>query len=273
MRRGIAAFPTTAGLPIHEIAARAEAWGYDSLFVPEHSHIPEVESTFPNGSRVSWAHGACLDPFVALAAAAMVTSVLRLGTGIALLAQRDVFVTAKQVASLDVVSGGRAELGIGPGWNRQEMSDHGVEPRERVPLMLDKLAAIRALWTSERAEHHGPYVDFDACRQEPHPVQRPHPPVLIGGGAEPVLDRVLEHADGWCPVLDDGYEVLGRVPVLKARAAERGRAVTVNVFIHPSQRNLDACEAAGVDRVLLWLPAESTAEQVETLRKWAPQRP
>lgn len=271
MRRGIAAFPTTAGLPIHDIATRAEALGYDSLFVPEHSHIPEAESAFPNGAPVTWAHGAGLDPFIALTAASMATSVLRLGTGVALLAQRDVFTTAKQVASLDVISGGRVEFGIGPGWNRQEMRDHGVDPRDRVPLMLDKLAAIRALWAGGRPEYHGAFVDFDACRQEPGPLQSPHPPVLIGGGAEAVLDRVLDHADGWCPVLDDGYDVLRRVPVLRARAAARGRAVTVSVFIQPSEQNLAACQAAGVDRVLLWFPADAPSEQVETLRKWAPR--
>jgi probable F420-dependent oxidoreductase len=273
MRRGIAAFPTTAGLPIHDIAARAEALGYDSLFVPEHSHIPAAEATFPNGAPVTWAHGACLDPFVALTAAAMVTSVLRLGTGVALLAQRDVFATAKQVASLDVISGGRAELGIAAGWNRQELRDHGVDPRNRVPLMLDKLAAIRALWAGGRAGYHGEFVDFDACRQEPGPLQSPHPPVLIGGGSDAVVDRVLDHADGWCPVLDDGYDVLRRVPVLRARAAARGRPVTVSVFIHPSAQNLAACQAAGVDRALLWFPADGSSEQVETLQKWAPSAP
>ncbi|NSC20674.1 LLM class F420-dependent oxidoreductase [Streptomyces albus subsp. chlorinus] len=216
MRIGIATFPTDYGIRPDTLARAVEERGFDSLFLAEHSHIP-VGSALPDGSGLDRRYYRTLDPFVALTAAAATTRTLRLGTGVALLAQRDVIHTAKQVASLDLLSGGRVVLAVGTGWNRQEMRHHGTDPRTRGRVLDERIAALKEIWTHEVAEYHGEYVDFGPIQQWPKPVQRPHPPVYIGGHSPAALRRVFAHGDGWFP-LDTSPEEFRRVRVELAAA-------------------------------------------------------
>jgi len=182
MRFGISTFITDEGIRPDVLGRALEERGFSSLFLAEHSHIPvRRESPYPGGGELPRKYYRTLDPFVALTAAAVVTSRLVLGTGIALLPQRDVIHTAKQVASLDLVSGGRVVFGVGVGWNREEMRNHGTDPATRGALMDEQLAALTRIWTADRAEFHGEHVDFDPIHSWPKPVQRPRPPIYIGG--------------------------------------------------------------------------------------------
>jgi probable F420-dependent oxidoreductase len=166
------------------------------------------------------------DPFVALAAVAAVTSTIKLGTGVCLVTQRDPITTAKQVASLDRLSDGRLLFGVGAGWNRPEMANHGTDPRTRMALLAERVRAMREIWTAEEAEHHGEFVDFDPIWSWPKPAQRPHPPVLVGGNGPGTEDRVLAFGDGWLPQCGPlaSVEELGqRAASLRRRGADAGR--------------------------------------------------
>ena len=194
---GITMFPTDYSIRIDELAREAEARGFESLFVPEHTHIPASRrSPWPGGPELPREYWHTLDPFVGLAAAAAVTSRLRLGTGIALLTERDPILTAKESATVDLLSDGRFELGIGAGWNAEEMEHHGTAFKDRFKVMMDRALAIKTIWTQEEPEYHGDFVDFDPIWSWPKPVQRPHPPILLGGESRhsPAAHR---SAPGW----------------------------------------------------------------------------
>src|SRR3954454_10027000 len=163
-----------------------------------------------------------LDPFVACSAAAVVTERLKIGIGVCLVTERDPIVTAKQVASVDQLSGGRLDFGVGAGWNREEMANHGTDPRRRFSVMRERIEAMKEIWTADEATYHGEHVSFDRIWSWPKPVQRPYPPVLVGGDGPKVLERVLAYGDAWFP--DYAPEgILDRIPELRARAAEAGR--------------------------------------------------
>jgi probable F420-dependent oxidoreductase len=202
-----------------------------------------------------------LDPFVTLAAAAAVTERLELGTGIALVPQRDPIILAKEVASLDLVSGGRAVLGIGAGWNREEMRNHGTDPKTRMALMREYVLAMNEIWTKEQAEFHGEFVDFDPIYSWPKPVRRP--PVLIGGWGPKTFDRVLEYGDGWLPIAERGDALASAVTELRERA---GRRVPVTVYAAPRRPEVvERLIHADVDEILLYLPTAPAAETLDRL--------
>nr|WP_211177776.1 LLM class F420-dependent oxidoreductase [Pseudonocardia acidicola] len=249
---------TDYGIEPLVLARAVEERGFGSLFLTEHTHIPTSrESPWPGGSELPRQYAHTFDPFVALGAMAAVTERISLGTAVSLVNQHDPIVLAKQVASVDQISGGRFEFGIGPGWNREEMANHGVDPTTRTARMLEQVAAMKTIWTEPEPEFHGRFVDFDPIWSWPKPVQVP--PVLIGGGGPTVLDRVLSHGDGWIPLrvpMSALDEFTKRVAELQQRAADAGRGhIPVTLYGAASKPEALASYAeAGVDRVLFELP-------------------
>src|SRR5262245_11563650 len=198
MKIGISTFVNDDGIDTVSLARAIEERGFDSLVIAEHTCIPASrESPYPQGGELPSIYYRTLDPFVTLAAAAAVTSRIELFTGITLLIQRDPIVTAKEAASIDLISGGRFVFGVGAGWNIEELRHHGTDPRTRGALLDERIEAIKALWTEEPAEYHGKYVDFDASYLRPKPVQKPHPPIYIGGNSDATVKRVVRHGAGW----------------------------------------------------------------------------
>ena len=257
MELGLAHFSTDYGMQPVELARRAEERGFESLFLPEHTHIPVSRRTpYPGGGELPPEYSHTLDPFPALAAAAAATERLKLGTGVCLVIQRDPIVTAKEVATVDHISGGRFLFGVGAGWNREEMENHGTDPGTRFRRMRESIEAMKAIWTQDEAEYHGRIVDFDPIWCWPKPVQKPHPPVLVGGLGEKVLDRVVAYGDEWIPNRVKSPEELGeRIAELQRRAEAAGRAhIPVTVFgAKPEARLLERLKSAGVTRSLFYV--------------------
>jgi probable F420-dependent oxidoreductase len=268
MKFGVATFITDEGIRPDVLGRALEERGFSSLFIAEHSHIPVLrESPYPGGGELPRKYYRTLDPFVALTAAAVVTSQLVLGTGIALLPQRDVIHTAKQVASLDVVSDGRAAFGVGVGWNREEMRNHGTDPATRGALMDEQLAALIQIWTTEQAEYHGEHVDFDPIHLWPKPVQQPHPPIYVGGESPAALRRLASCGDGWLP---RGRTPPSEMTRVREWLAGRGRDnVRFTVFgADTDDRGLDGFAEAGVEEITLsldTLPEGDTLRSLDTL--------
>lgn len=223
MRFGVTLFPTDLSIGPVELGRAVEERGLDSVWFPEHTHIPVSRLTpAPAGEPLAEEYKRSLDPFVTMAAIVGATERIRVGTGIALVAQRDPIVMAKEVASLDLISGGRVDLGIGFGWNREEMADHGVDFSTRRELVREKVLAMKALWTEDEAGFQGQHVSFEPSWSWPKPVQEPHPPILIGGGAGPKLfGAIAEYADGWIPI--GGAGMREALPKLHQAAEEAGR--------------------------------------------------
>lgn len=267
MKIGVSTFLTDEGIGPAALARALEERGFESLFTAEHTHIPTSrESPYPGGGDLPRVYYRSIDPFVGLGAAAGVTQHLLVGTGICLVAQRDPIVLAKEVATLDHISGGRFMFGIGAGWNREEMRDHGTDPTTRMALLRERVLAMKELWTGDEAEFHGRFVDFDPVFSWPKPVQRPHPPILVGGGGPTTFDRVLEYGDAWMPIAaQDPDELAGPIARLRQQANDRGRAVSVSVFSAPTNReHLERYAELGVERVNLHL---ATRSEEETLRR------
>jgi probable F420-dependent oxidoreductase len=257
VEHGIAAFVTDYGIAPVELARAVEERGFESLFVTEHTHIPTSRATpRPGGGELPPRYSHTYDPFAALAAMAAVTERVTLGTAVCLVNQHHPLNLAKQVASVDRIACGRFEFGVGPGWNVEEMAHHGVNPRRRTAEMLERLDALRVLWTADEPEFHGEVVSFDPVWSYPKPSRVP--PVLIAGGGPTVLDRVLSHGDGWIPlrVPVDGLEDFGRrVGELQARAADAGRG-RIPVTVYGGAKKAAALQSyrdAGVDRLLFEL--------------------
>src|SRR3712207_6266391 len=264
---GVAYFPTHDGIGPGDLARMVEERGHESLFFAEHTHIPASrESSWPGGEELPPKYWHCYDLFVALTAAAAATTRLRVGSGICLVIQRDPIVTAKEVASVDQLSGGRLEFGIGAGWNREEMRNHGTDPRRRMAVMRERLEAMKAIWTQEEASYQGAHVAFDRIWSYPKPAQRPHPPVLIGGHGPTVLDRVLAFGDGWLPNYGRTGRMLERVHELHARAE---RSVEVHVMgLPPDPSHLERVRDAGVRRAVHWLPTGGRSTVERALERW-----
>jgi probable F420-dependent oxidoreductase len=268
MRFGVATFITDEGIRPDVLGRALEERAFSSLFIAEHSHIPvSRESPYPSGGELPRRYYRTLDPFVALTAAAVVTSRLLLGTGIALLPQRDVIHTAKQVASLDVVSDGRAVFGVGVGWNREEMRNHGTDPATRGVLMDEQLAALKQIWTAEQAEYHGEHVDFDPIYLWPKPVQKPHPPIYVGGESSAALRRLVAYGDGWLP---RGRTPPAEIKRVRDRLAEQGRdEVGFTVFsADTDEERLAGFAEAGVEEITLTLdtlPEDDTLRSLDAL--------
>jgi len=237
-----------------DLARLVEERGHRYLFFSEHTHIPASRITpFPGGEPLERKYWNTYDVFVALAAAAQATTSLRVGSGICLIAQRDPIVTAKEVATVDQISGGRFLFGVGAGWNREEMENHGTDYRTRFTRMRESVEAMKAIWSDDEAEYHGKIVDFDPIWCWPKPAKRQHPPVLVGGLGEKVLDRVVRYGDGWIPNRVPSPEELGeRIAELQRRAEAAGRdPIPVSVFgAKPEARLLKRLKVAGVTRAL-----------------------
>ncbi|HVC13409.1 MAG TPA: LLM class F420-dependent oxidoreductase [Acidimicrobiales bacterium] len=269
MEFGVTMFPTDRAISPADLGREAEARGFESLFLPEHSHIPvSRRSPWPGGPELPEEYKRTHDPFVALAMVAAVTERLRVGTGICLVVQRDPITTAKEVASLDALSGGRFLFGIGAGWNREEMADHGTDARTRMTLLDERVAAMKAIWTQDEASYHGRFVDFDPMWSWPKPAQRPHPPVLVGGSGPTVLDRVLAVGDEWMPIrIADPEELARRIAELQRRAHDIGRArVPVTLFGAPRDpAALERLAEIGVTRAVLPLRPVGRDDLLPTL--------
>jgi probable F420-dependent oxidoreductase len=255
MDTGIAYFPTHDAVGPAEIARMVEERGHTALYFPEHTHIPASRETpWPRGEELPRKYAHTYDLFVALTAAAVATTRLRIGSAICLVIERDPIVTAKEVASVDHLSGGRLEFGVGAGWNREEMRNHGTDPRRRMAVLAERVAAMQAIWTQDEASYHGDYVDFERIWSWPKPVQRPHPPILVGGNGPTVLDRVLAFGDVWIPNVTD--DLPARIAELRRRAADLGRTIPVYAMAALSDpAELQRWRDAGVDRAIYWVPS------------------
>jgi probable F420-dependent oxidoreductase len=275
MQVGVYHFPTDYGLDVAELARGLEDRGFESLFVCEHTHIPVSRRTpFPSGGELPKRYSHTHDPFVALSFAAAATRTLKLGTGIALVPQRDPIVTAKSAASLDHFSNGRFIFAMGGGWNVEEMENHGARYETRFKLLRERALAIKALWTQEEAEFHGELVNFDKVWQYPKPTQKPHPPMLLGGETDHTIARVVEFCDGWFPRARGGWEPKSAVERLRKAAEAAGRdpaTLSITVFAAPADpAALATYRDAGIQRVLLEAPDKARDEVLRVLDKLAP---
>jgi probable F420-dependent oxidoreductase len=275
---GLAFFPTDYAISPGELAAAGEERGFESLWFAEHSHIPVSDATpgppRPGEPGLPREYYAVADPFVALAMAAAATETLKIGTGICLVPQRDVFQMAKEVASLDVFSGGRFQFGVGGGWNRPEIADHGTDPAARFAVMRERIEAMKRLWTEEKAQYHGKYVDFGPCYAWPKPVQRPHPPIHVGGAGPRAIRRAVRYGDGWIPLMGGGDDdPIALLPSLRDALAEAGRSdgdFEVSIYFCPPDAGVVArSRDAGITRVLFPVPSLPDAEVLATLDTYA----
>ncbi len=275
MHYGITMFATDYAMPIDELARACEQRGYESLFVPEHTHIPASRRTpFPAGGELPREYSHTYDPFVALAFAAAATKTLKVGTGICLLIERDTIITAKDVASLDALSGGRFLFGLGGGWNVEEMENHGTQHKTRFRKLREQVLAMKQIWTKDAAEFHGEFVNFDPIWSWPKPVTKPHPPVLLGGESGYTLQRVVDWCDGWFPRGRAGAApILAGLADLRSRAEKAGRdmkTISINVFaVKPDVATIATLAEAGVTRVLFRLPSEGRDRVLPLLDQYA----
>jgi probable F420-dependent oxidoreductase len=266
MEFGIGYFPTHDAVGPGEFARLVEERGHESLFFAEHTHSPASrESPYPGGGELPRKYIHTYDLFVGLTAAAQATSHLRIGSGICLVIQRDPIVTAKEVASIDHLSGGRFEFGVGGGWNREEMSNHGTDPRKRMRVMAERIEAMKQIWTHNEASYSGEFVNFERIWSWPKPAQRPHPPVLVGGLGPTVLDRVLAFGDAWFPNYGP-EDLLDRVGELRSRADRHIDVMAMGV--PPSASALEPLVQAGFQRVVHWIPSGNRAVVEAALERW-----
>jgi probable F420-dependent oxidoreductase len=276
MQVGAAMFFTDYSMAPAELGRALEQRGFESLWAPEHSHIPlSRKSPFPSGGELPKQYHDVMDPFVTLTAVAAVTRSLKLGTGVCLVIQRDTIQTAKLVASLDQVSGGRFQFGIGGGWNQDEMEDHGTVYATRFKRMREQIEAMKAIWTETKPEYHGEIVDFPPMMTWPEPVQKPHPPIIVGGMYPHAARRALRYGDGWIPhSRRPQYEdVTDFLPHFRQMAAEVGRdpdEVPITVWgIGEDPGRMQRYRDQGVARVVVSLPSEPAAKILPTLDRWA----
>ena len=257
-----------------ELASALEARGFESVWAPEHSHIPLARKTpFPGGGDLPKQYYDAMDPFVVLAAASQLTKTIKFGTGVLLVQQRDAIQTAKLVASIDQVSNGRFLFGVGGGWNLEEMANHGTDPATRWKLMRERVLAMKQIWTHDEAEFHGDFVQFDRVWQWPKPVQQPHPPIVVGGNGPHTLRRVMEYGDEWMPIARgvDTTSIDERIPELARLAEEAGRApIPISIFgLRADPRSIDHWAGLGVSRCIFGLPAAGPAEVMPRLKQCA----
>jgi probable F420-dependent oxidoreductase len=268
---GVQIFPTDQTIQPTDLARAVEERGLDSLFFPEHTHIPVARTTpFPGGIPLPEWYWRTHDPFTALAAAAAVTTRIKLGTGICLVIERDPIILAKECASLDMISGGRFVLGIGAGWNVEEMANHGANYQHRWKIVREKILAMKAIWTQDEAEFHGEFVDFDPIWSWPKPVQAGGPPVWMGANSKWVFDRVAEYCEGWMPIGGAGH---GGMENLQAACEKRGRdvdSVTLALFGAPTDpEQLAGRIEQGFTELIFGLPQGTPAEVLTRLDELA----
>lgn len=257
---GVVIFATDYSIRVDDLARAAEERGFESLWLPEHTHIPACRrSPWPGGPELPREYWHSHDPFVALAMAAAVTTKLKVGTGICLLVERDPITTAKEVASLDVLSRGRVLFGIGGGWNAEEMGHHGTNFRQRWKVLRERVSAMKTIWTEDEPSFAGEFVRFEPLWSWPKPVQKPHPPIVLGGHGPRALDRVVDYCDGWLPIAARGGDLVAGVRDLRSRARARGRspdAISVSVYGAPPDADaLRRYRDGGVNRAIFALPS------------------
>jgi probable F420-dependent oxidoreductase len=268
MQFGVHFAPTDRTMDVRDLGRMVEAAGFESLFFPEHTHLPAYgASVHPSGPQMHDRLRRFLDPFIALTAVAGVTERLRLGTGVCLLPEHDPITLAKEIATLDLLSGGRVLFGIGAGWNREELRHHGTDPAARWAVMRERALAMKRIWTEEVAEFHGRYVDFGPIWQWPKPVQHPHPPILVGGEGPRVLERVLEYGDEWAPNAEPG--IAERMPELQRLAEARARGPIPVTVMHVAAdlAEVEAYAAAGMTRCVFSLPSGDRAAVEDALAR------
>lgn len=274
MEYGVVMFPADHAIPPDEFAKAAEERGFDAIAFPEHTHIPASRMTpFPGGIPLPDYYARTHDPFIALTAAAMVTERVKLWTGISLIAQRDPIVTAKVIASLDVLSAGRVVLGIGYGWNREELEDHGVAFGDRREVVRERVLAMKALWTEDEASFKGEHVNFEPTWSWPKPVQAGGPKIVLGASPGPkAFAAVAEYCDGWMPIVGTG-SLTKSLPELSKALEERGRSLDdldLTVFGGvPDGERISKIEAQGVNRVFFSVPCENPKAGMEVLDSYA----
>jgi probable F420-dependent oxidoreductase len=269
---GVAIFPTEDAQDPAEIARMAEQRGFNSLLFPEHTHIPASrDSPYPGGGELPPEYSRTYDPFVAATAAAAATERLLVGTGICLVIERDPIVTAKEVASVDVLSGGRFLFGVGAGWNVEEMRNHGTDAARRFGIMRERIEAMKVIWSEEEASYSGRYVNFERLWSWPKPQQEPHPPILVGGNGDRVLDRVLAYGDEWLPNRIEDDRLIARSAELNARAAQAGRSAIPVTVVGPTgdPARIERLEKGGIHRIVSWLPPRGPDDVEQAFDRFA----
>jgi probable F420-dependent oxidoreductase len=275
MHLGVTMFVTDYSIRVDDLAREAEARGFESLFVTEHTHIPLSRKTpFPSGGEIPQHYKHTLDPLVALTAAATATTRLKVGTGVLLVPQHDPIVCAKAIASLDLLSNGRFQFGIGAGWNADEMENHGTAHPTRFKVMRERVLAMREIWTKDEASYHGEFVRFDRIWSWPKPVQKPHPPILLGGESEHSFRRIVEFCDGWLPRGRVGVEAIVKGRADLDRMAEKARRDphTISASVYAAEADAAALaryRAARIDRALFLLPSKGRDETLALLDRLA----
>jgi len=274
MEIGLSIFATADSIHPVRLGKEAEARGFESLFFIEHTHIPASRKTpYPLGGDLPSIYWQAYDPFVGLAQVAAVTTQLRIGTGICLVPEHHPLALAKRIASLDALSNGRFIFGIGAGWNAEELENHGVKFKNRWAVTRESILAMKEVWTKKDAAFHGEHVDFEAVWSEPKPVQKPHPPILIGASSRQAIERVAEYADGWMPIMGS-CDMPERLAQLEQACAKRGRdfrKLDVSVFAAPTAPGeLDKLAKLGVRRVILPLPTQEESKILGILDRYAP---
>ncbi len=266
---GVMMFPTDYAVAPDELATMVEERGFESLFFPEHTHIPASRETpYPAGDPLPQEYWHTHDPFVALTAAAGATERLKLATGICLIVERDPITTAKAVASLDVLCGGRFLFGVGAGWNVEEMANHGTDAHRRFSLMRERVEAMKAIWTQDEASYHGDRVNFERIWSWPKPAQKPHPPVIVGGNGARVLSRVVAYGDEWMPnAIEQPQDLRKRIDSLGELAEQAGRTrPPVSLYAAPAKPELvEGYREAGVSRYIFFLPSAGRQETEQRL--------
>jgi probable F420-dependent oxidoreductase len=273
---GALMFFTDYAIPATELAQALEMRGFESIWAPEHSHIPTSrKSPWPGGGELPKVYYEAMDPFVSLTAAAVATTTLRVATGVCLVQQRDPIQTAKLVASIDRISGGRFLFGVGGGWNAEEMADHGTEFRTRFKLVRERIEAMKEIWTKTKAEYRGDMVDFPEMMAWPKPVQKPHPPILVGGAFPHAARRAVRYGDGWAPITGRGPdgEIEQILPRFRQMLSEAGRdlqSVPVTLFGAPEDADrLARYRDLGIARLVLMLPSGKSDRILPILDRWA----
>jgi probable F420-dependent oxidoreductase len=275
MQIGAVMFFTTDSMQPAPLARAMEERGFESLWVPEHTHIPSsLRSAYPASGGLVRAYYELMDPFLALNTAATVTTKLKVGTGIALITQRDPIVTAKMVSSIDQLSQGRFLFGVGNGWNQDEIENHGTAFESRHKLARERVEAMKTIWAEEEPEYHGEFVSFGKMKQWPKPFQKPHPPIIVGGAFPYAARRAVRYGDGWIPRDDwldrDGIEVLDKFRAMAREAGRDPASLSISTFrVRDDLERLKRYRELGIDRVVFSLPAENDDKIMPILDRWA----
>jgi len=274
MHIGASMFCTDYSMTPAELGPALEERGFESFWVQEHSHIPTSRiSPWGGGPELPRRYYDVIDPFIGLATAAVVTKKLKLATGVCLIIQRDPIQLAKEVATLDYLSGGRFLFGIGAGWNREEMADHGTDPKTRIKLMAERVAMLKTIWTKTEPEFKGEFQSFGPMMNWPKPVQKPHPPILVGGAMPHAARRAIAYGDGWIPLGSRDANILSQIKRFRQMATEAGRdADSLPVSIFAAEMNMDMLAQyrdAGIERVVFTLNSETTNQVLPMLDKIA----